>query len=298
MLTFAGEKLDFELSDWTSWHIGGQAERFFMPNAIEILSDYLKFLPLDMPITWLGLGSNVLIRDAGIKGSVICTRELDEIFQDRDGSIIACSGVTCAKLARFACKLGFPDANFFAGIPGTVGGALRMNAGAFGGETWEWVESVEMISRSGECIWRQKKEFEVAYRHVRNKIDAHEAFITGRFRFPKKENIDGLAQIKDLLRKRKSTQPIGSFNCGSVYRNPPGEFAAKLIETCGLKGYQIGDAQISKKHANFIINLGMASANDVERLMATIEETVKSKFGIALIPEVKIIGEPGEKLND
>lgn len=294
MLTFPGEKLGFALSDWTSWHIGGQAERFFMPNSIDMLAEYLKCLPVALPITWLGLGSNVLIRDGGITGSVVCTRDLDELFQDKEGNIVASAGVTCAKLARFACKLGFPDAGFFAGIPGTVGGALRMNAGAFGGETWEWVDSVEMIKRSGERIWRQNHEFDVAYRHVRNQVDEHEAFVTGRFRFPKKENIDGLEQIKALLRKRKSTQPIGSFNCGSVYRNPPGEFAAKLIETCGLKGYQVGDAQISKKHANFIINLGNASAKDVERVMTTIEDTVKAQFGISLIPEVKIIGEPGE----
>jgi UDP-N-acetylmuramate dehydrogenase len=286
-----GESLNHPLASMTSWHIGGNAARFYLPPNIEMLSEYISLLPSETPVHWLGLGSNVLIRDGGIPGAVICTRKCQDLNVQEDGNIFAQAGLTCAKFARFAASRGFPDAVFFAGIPGTIGGALAMNAGAFGGETWEWVQSVTVMNRQGQCITRGAHEYDIGYRSVTSKQagQSEEAFVSAVFRFPKKDN-QGMSKIRDLLRKRAQTQPIGTLNCGSVYRNPPGDFAARLIEACDLKGYQIGDAIISEKHANFIINCGRARAQDVEALMATIESRVLERFGIALHAEVKILG--------
>ncbi|MGE3319939.1 MAG: UDP-N-acetylmuramate dehydrogenase [Candidatus Berkiella sp.] len=287
-----GEVFNEYLAPWTSWHIGGAAERFFSPSSAELLADYLSLLPPTLPVTWLGLGSNVLIRDGGIQGAVIGTRQMQRLYQREDGAVVAEAGVTCAKFARYCSRLGFPDAAFFAGIPGTIGGALAMNAGAFGGETWEWVEEIRVMSRQGISQLLTPKDYDIGYRSVKPKLTTSlgNVFVEGVFRFKKQENSDGLGDIKALLRKRSDTQPIGTLNCGSVYRNPPGDFAARLIEECQLKGYRVGDAMVSPKHANFIINCQKASAHDVEVLMATIESTVEEKFGIRLQTEVKILG--------
>lgn len=290
-----GEQLNRPLSPLTSWHIGGVAERFFSPSHIEKLVEYLNILPADVPWTWFGLGSNVLIRDGGVPGVVICTRQLQEISLQADGSILVQAGMTCAKFARFCSRLGFPAASFFAGIPGTIGGALAMNAGAFGSETWPWVEAVDVINRQGQILRREPKDYEIGYRTVINKVVGYgqEAFVSGIFRFPLNKEIDGMLQIRALLQKRAASQPIGTYNCGSVYRNPPNDFAARLIEACDLKGYRIGDAMVSPKHANFIINCKAAKAQDVESLMGIIESTVKDRFGIQLQTEVKILGSQG-----
>ncbi len=288
--TFEGEQLNFPLAPLTSWHIGGQAERFYLPVSVEALSHYVAQLPQGTKLTWLGLGSNVLIRDHGISGAVICTRKCQEMTQREDGTLYVQAGATCAKFARFATKLGYSDAAFFAGIPGTIGGALAMNAGAFGGETWEWVQSVTVMSREGVSIERQPNEYDIAYRSVHAKQPMQdEAFMAAVFRFPQ-GGMEGMTKIRELLKKRSQTQPIGTFNCGSVYRNPPGDFAARLIEACGLKGYRVGDAIVSEKHANFIINCNHASAKDVETLMSTIESAVWASFNIKLQAEVRILG--------
>ena len=280
-------ELNYPLANLTSWHIGGRAERFFAPSDLSALQGYLSTLPLDIPVTYLGLGSNVLIRDEGIAGSVILTRGLQSLAQRPEGTIYVEAGVACAKLARFACRLGLSDAAFFAGIPGTVGGALAMNAGAFGGETWEWVKSVGVLDRQGNLIVRSPKEYHISYRTVLG--PPNEVFVWAEMQFPPNA-IDGLERIRSLLRKRAETQPIGTFNCGSVFRNPQGEFAAKLIEASDLKGYRIGDAMVSEKHANFIINIGQARADDVIQLIEKIQATVSDKWQITLHPEVRILG--------
>lgn len=289
----AGEIFNEPLAPWTSWHIGGIAERFYSPPSTELLAKYLSLLPPDTPVTWLGLGSNVLIRDAGIKGAVIGMRQMQGLSHQADGSVIAEAGVTCAKFARYCSRLGYADAAFFAGIPGTIGGALAMNAGAFGGETWEWVESVTVMDRQGVCQVFTPSDYEIGYRTVKPRAEqaSNTVFVAATFRFKHQDNIDGLSSIKALLRKRSASQPIGTWNCGSVYRNPPGDFAARLIEECQLKGYRVGDAMVSPKHANFIINCQNASAHDVETLMSTIESAVLEKFGIRLHAEVKILGQ-------
>jgi UDP-N-acetylmuramate dehydrogenase len=294
-LLMEGEVLGRPLGPLTSWRIGGVAERFFSPTDIDKLVKYVCSLSKDVPWTWFGLGSNVLVRDKGVQGAVICTRQLQNLSLQEDGSIFVQAGMTCAKFARFCSRLGYPQASFFAGIPGTMGGALAMNAGAFGSETWEWVEAVQVLNRQGQIFIREPKEYDIGYRTVLSKTVGYgqEAFIGGVFRFPHNKEIDGMKQIRALLQKRAELQPIGTYNCGSVYRNPPNDFAARLIEACSLKGYQVGDAMVSPKHANFIINCKSAKAQEVEQLMGIIESTVYSRFGIQLQTEVKILGSQG-----
>jgi len=287
------EKLLYPLASLTSWRIGGVADRFYMPVDLSDLVNYINNLSPIIPFTWLGLGSNVLIRDGGIRGVVIATRQLQDLAHLSDGTICGQAGLTCAKLARFCSRLGFSDAAFFAGIPGTLGGALAMNAGAFGGETWKWVKSVKVVNRQGECIDRTPEDYHIAYRTVQGKKpeQASEAFVEATFQFPLRSDKNGLDEIRTLLRKRAESQPIGTWNCGSVYRNPPGDFAARLIEAAGLKGARMGDAMVSEKHANFIINCHQARASEVEALMEKIEKTIFERFGVILTPEVKILGE-------
>lgn len=291
------EQREISLAPFTSWHIGGVADRYFCPSGVARLSDYLQTLSNDTPCTWLGLGSNVLVRDGGVRGVVIATRHLQDLFLQEEKTVFAQAGLTCAKLARFSARQGFSEAAFFAGIPGTVGGALAMNAGAFGGETWEWVKAVQVINRQGETFYRTPDEYHIDYRHVVGKdaCQKEEAFVGAVFHFPSETSDEGENKIKELLRKRSESQPIGTFNCGSVFRNPPGDYAARLIEASGLKGYQVGNAMVSLKHANFIINCGKARSEDVEILMNTIESEVNSRFGISLEREVKILGEKEQK---
>lgn len=284
------------LAPLTSWHIGGLAERYVVPSDLQALAGYLRQLPSDVSCTWLGLGSNVLIRDSGIKGAVISTRKLQALYQEADGTVFAGAGVACAKLARFCVALGMPKAAFLAGIPGTVGGALSMNAGAFGGQTWEWVKRVQIIRRTGDMDYREPSDYTIGYRtvHGRGFCLSQEAFLGAYFTFPVTTDERGADKIRALLRQRAESQPIGTFNCGSVFRNPTGDYAARLIEACGLKGFTIGQAMVSPKHANFIINCGQARSTDVEQLIAVMASQVHDRFGISLETEVRILGKQEE----
>lgn len=276
----------------TSWRVGGRAELFFEPADIADLADFLTALPAATPLFWLGLGSNVLVRDGGIEGVVIATHPgLGELTLSGHGRVQAQAGVPCTKLARLCERERLADGAFFAGIPGTLGGALAMNAGAFGGETWAQVSRVETINRHGERRWRNAGEFRAGYRHVVMPA-GEEWFITGEWAFAPEEAPNGHAHIRELLARRAATQPLGLPSCGSVFRNPPGDHAARLIESVGLKGARIGDAQVSPKHANFIINLGHARAADIERLIIQIQERVRTECGVNLMPEVRIVGRP------
>lgn len=278
-----------DLSQYTSWRIGGLAERFYRPADLKDLQNFVAQLPREEPLTWLGLGSNVLIRDGGISGTVVLTlSRLNEIQLIEPGLIRAEAGVTCAKLAKFCVKEGLEKGAFFAGIPGTVGGALAMNAGAFGGETWRQVVRVETMNRDGKITEKNLDAFKIAYRHVEGLNN--EYFAAGYFRFDAGDAKRAKSDIQQLLKKRSETQPIGVHSCGSVFRNPPGDFAARLIEATGLKGTKIGDAEVSEKHANFIINHGKATAADVEKLIQLVKDRVKEKHGVELIKEVHIMG--------
>lgn len=281
-------RLGEPLSRHTSWHVGGPADIFFMPRDRADLIAFLKALPDDVPLLWLGLGSNLLVRDGGVRGVVISTRDALTALERRDDrNVYAEAGVPCAKLARACARWDLGPAEFFTGIPGTVGGALSMNAGAFHGETWRQVRSVETVDRSGEVREREAGEFQVSYRHV--EPPAHgEWFLAATFHF---EAGSSEQATRALLERRRQTQPIGEWNCGSVFTNPPGDHAARLIETAGLKGLRSGGAVVSVKHANFIINEGAASARDIESLIQTVQREVERQHGCRLVPECRVVGE-------
>ncbi len=280
---------DASLAHYTSWRTGGAAEGLYLPADLQDLTVFLQSLPKSVALTWLGLGSNTLVRDGGVEGMVIVTQGgLNDLAQTEPQMIRAEAGVACAQLARFSARLGLTGLEFMAGIPGTVGGALAMNAGCFGGETWSFVHSVETINRHGEIKIRPATEFEVGYRHVLRFAD--EWFVAGYFPLMPGDKEKSLQYIRDLLEKRNTTQPTGTANCGSVFRNPSGSHAGRLIEECGLKGRLLGGACVSSKHANFIINEQSATAADIESLIGEVRATVEQKTGIQLIPEVCIIG--------
>jgi UDP-N-acetylmuramate dehydrogenase len=282
---------DESLALHTSWRVGGPAALFFEPADVADLVAFIAEMPSSITVFWLGLGSNLLVRDGGIDGAVIATqRGLAEMEVLAPGHIRAQAGVPCAKLARLCEREGWAGGAFFAGIPGTLGGALAMNAGAFGGETWRQVVRVEVMDRLGRTRWRMAAEYDIGYRQVRPPVDG-EAFVAAEWHF----DIDpvgetGRARIRELLARRAATQPLGQPSCGSVFRNPPGDHAARLIEAAGLKGERIGDAQVSPKHANFIVNLGQARAADIEALIERVQERVLASQSVALIPEVRIVG--------
>lgn len=281
---------DEPMSRHTSWHVGGPAELFFNPRDRSDLSTFLKSLPGDVPIQWIGLGSNLLVRDGGLKGVVISTHgTLDRFDRLNQTQVYGEAGLACARIARQCVKWGLGPAEFFAGIPGTLGGALAMNAGAFGGETWRHVTEVETIDRHGQSRTRPASEYKISYRHVVPPA-TEEWFLGAKLTFERSKAVND-AKVRELLDKRKASQPIGEWSCGSVFTNPPDDHAARLIDTAGLKGYRIGDASVSDKHANFIINHGQATAADLERLIHHVQETVERVHGIRLNPEVRIVGE-------
>ncbi|MEE9575459.1 MAG: UDP-N-acetylmuramate dehydrogenase [Gammaproteobacteria bacterium] len=283
-------KLDEPMKKHTSWRTGGHAERYFKPADVDDLCCFLKQVTKDEPIFWLGLGSNLLVRDGGLKGTVIALSGVLNDLKVYDGiSMHIGAGVACAKVVRMSAQCGLTGGEFLAGIPGTMGGALAMNAGCFGSETWNIVRSVETINRQGQRIKRDASDFEAGYRHVN--LPEDEWFISAELLLAKDEDGKGMERIQTLLNQRAESQPTGKASCGSVFRNPDSVYAARLIEDSGLKGISVGDACVSEKHANFIINSGNATAGDIESLILIIQEKVKQDHGIELIPEVRIVGE-------
>ncbi len=278
------------MSRHTSWHAGGPADLFFTPRDAGDLAAFLRQLPAGVPLLWVGLGSNLLVRDGGVRGVVISTHgALGALHRLSATRIYAEAGVPCARIARQCVKWGLGPAEFFAGIPGTLGGALAMNAGAWGGETWRHVAEVEVLDRRGERHIRTPADFEIGYRHVR--APREEWFVAARLEFERKPGVNEAA-IRELLERRRQSQPIGEWSCGSVFVNPAGDHAARLIESAGLKGYRIGGASVSDKHANFIINHGAASAADIEALIHHVQRTVAETQHVELKTEVRIVGEP------
>ena len=279
---------DEPMSLHTSWRVGGAAETFFKPANLDDLSQFLQQLGRQVPIFWFGLGSNLLVRDGGIPGVVIATAGIfNDLERLEDQRVRVGVSVPCTQLARQCVRWGFGPSEFFAGIPGTLGGALAMNAGAHGSETWERVRSVRTIDREGVVNQRSPDVFDVGYRSVTGPKD--EWFVEATLGF----DVDteaSMETLKAMLARRKATQPLGLPSCGSVFRNPPGDHAARLIETAGLKGCSIGGAEVSDKHANFIINRRNASASDVESLIQHIQDTVRKEHGVDLIREVRIVG--------
>ena len=282
-------RYDEPMSRHTSWRTGGPAEVFFVPASVEDLAAFLAGLDAGTPIFWHGVGSNLLVRDGGISGVVVsATRILRNVERADRYLVCAGAGLPCTQLARQCIRWELGPSEFFAGIPGTVGGALAMNAGAHGGETWERVESVRTIDRGGEIHERPPADYSVGYRSVTGPAD--EWFLGATFRF-EQDVIPSLETLKKMLERRKTTQPLGLPSCGSVFRNPDGDHSARLIETAGLKGHKIGGAEVSEKHANFIINRDDASATDIEELIEHVRQTVLDEHGVSLVHEVRIVGE-------
>ena len=306
------------MSRHTSWRAGGVADRAYVAADLGDLRAFLAALPPDEPVYAVGLGSNLLVRDGGVRGTVIFTHGVLRHTSLEGGLLHAGAGVPSPKVARFAAMHGLAGAEFLAGIPGTVGGALAMNAGCFGGETWNIVERVTTLDRTGRLHERARAEYDVGYRTVILKADRHSAFsvqhsasgdpaaasgggsihpsaewfVGASFSLLPGDSATSRAMIKQLLERRIATQPLNQPNAGSVFRNPQGDYAARLIEACGLKGFALGGAVISEKHANFIVNAGNARAADIEALIEIAHAAVRRKFGVDLEREVRIIGEP------
>ena len=282
--------LNEPLARYTSWRVGGRADRFYIPAGLDDLREFLQGLDMNEPITFIGLGSNLLVRDGGVRGTVVLMHNvLTEMKMDGE-LVYAESGVTCAKLAKFCAKEAKQGAEFFAGIPGTLGGALAMNAGCYGTETWNVVQRVTTINRRGELHTRAAAEFVPTYRHIGMPV-ADEWFVAAWLELASGDAHEAAQKIKALLAKRLASQPLNLPSAGSTFRNPEGDYAARLIEASGLKGYTIGGAQVSEKHANFIVNIGGATGLDIELLIKHMRDTVLEKQGVALQQEVKVLGE-------
>jgi UDP-N-acetylmuramate dehydrogenase len=307
-------KRNVPMRRYTSWRAGGAAEQMFQPADLDDLLVFLRGLPADEPLYAVGLGSNLLVRDGGLRGTVLMLHgTLGGLHLEMDGCVYAEAGVPGAKLARFAAKHNLQGAEFFAGIPGSLGGMLAMNAGCYGSATWEKVLRVQTVNRYGVVHIRTAADYEIGYRHVaRNKTqdarcktqdsslsscnlplesESQEFFIAAWLQFPGGDGESARQGIKALLSKRIASQPLNLPNAGSVFRNPPGDHAARLIEQCGLKGKRIGGAQVSEKHANFIVNAGTATAADIENLIKEVQATVEQQTSVKLQCEVRIIGE-------
>ncbi len=310
-------RFDVPMRKHTSWRAGGNAQRMYRPADLDDLVAFLRTLPVGEPLYPVGLGSNLLVRDGGLRGTVLLMHgALGELRLEADGSIYVEAGVPGAKLARFASLHNLRGAEFFAGIPGTVGGMLAMNAGCYGSEIWEKVVRVQTVNRRGELRTRTTADYEIGYRYVALKekgdgrrekggaaaegftlppsplsLPQDEFFVSATMKFEQGDGAAARQQIKELLSKRIASQPLNLPNAGSVFRNPPGDHAARLIQQCGLKGKRIGGAQVSEKHANFIVNTGDATAADIENLINEVRQTVAAQTGVQLHPEVRIIGE-------
>lgn len=293
------------MKNHVAWRAGGAAQRVYIPADLEDLIWLVRSVPVNEDIHVVGLGSNLLVRDGGVAGVVILLHGvlqklaiegrihgLPPVPPDIDTALVyAEAGVAAPKLARFAARHDLVGAEFWAGIPGTVGGAIAMNAGCYGSETWDKLVQVRTLDRRGQLNERMPEEYVTGYRHVALKQPHQEWFIGGWFRLARGDGAASRETIRTLLRKRIESQPLNLPNAGSVFRNPPGDHAARLIEACGLKGFRIGGAQVSEKHANFIVNLGHATATDIERLIEHVEGCVETRTNVRLVREVRIIGE-------
>jgi len=297
------DRRDAPTAKLVSWRAGGPAARVYQPADLADLVAFLRSLPPEEPVMFAGLGSNLLVRDGGLRGSLVLTHgALSGFAPDPRGDApagslqwVAGAGVPCPKVARQTALHGCEGAEFLAGIPGTLGGALAMNAGCYGGQTWERVVRVTLITRDGQLVERLPGEFEVGYRHVtlrgRARLGRDEWFVEAALRLPRGDGERARARIREFLARRIATQPLQQPNAGSVFRNPPGGHAARLIESCGLKGLQIGGARVSERHANFIVNAGGASAADIEAVIEQVHARVLERTGVDLVREVRIVGE-------
>lgn len=283
-------KINEPMAPHTSWKVGGAADYYYIPKSKGELSHFLCQLPEEVRLYWVGLGTNLLVREGGLRGAVVCTHKgLSAFTWLENGNLYVEAGVPCARVARSSLACGYIGGDFFLGIPGTFGGALAMNAGAYGGETWGVVSSVETIDRHGDIHRRDPSDYEIGYRSIHG--PEGEWFVSAELQFGRGDSVAARERAREIAKARSVSQPVQAATAGSVFRNPEGGYAAQLIESAGLKGARIGGAVVSSLHANFIVNEGQASAGDIEQLIELVSESVEKYHGVVLIPEVKIVGE-------
>ncbi len=282
-------KRNFELSNLTWFKVGGKAEVYFLPKDTNDLVNFLKNLDQKIPLKILGAGSNTLIRDGGIGGVTLkLSKNFSEIVYLDNEKVLVGGGLNCTKLARDSAQKNLEGLEFFSGIPGTVGGAIMMNAGAYGNETSEFLEKIITVDRNGEIKKYFKKDIKMSYR--KSSLNENEIIIQALFRCKKGNKVTIKNKIKKLNQKRKLTQPIKLKTSGSTFKNPEKLKAWKLIRDSGCSKLKKGGAEVSSLHSNFIINQGIANAKDVEDLGKLIIKKVQNKFGVSLDWEIKIIG--------
>ena len=283
------------LSKYTSYRIGGPADFYFEPiDKNDVVSLIMYLHEHDKKFFVIGNGSNLLISDTGIRGIVLnFERGLEQIRLEGE-HIYAEAGARLTRLVDFSIQHDMKGLEMLAGIPGTVGGGVIMNAGAYGGEISDFLVDVEVI-RSGKVVKVSKNNGDFSYRHSGFNQDV---VLSARFQLPKGDKAEMMKRRRELLIKRNTSQPLNFPNSGSIFKNPAGDYAAKLIEQAGLKGSWHGKAQISEKHGNFIVNTGGAFAEDVIELMKLVRNTVLEKFGIKLEPEVKLVGFPEQVIKE
>ena len=272
----------------TSFRIGGGAEVMAFPRNTEELSELLKTSKLlDCKTAILGAGTNVLAPDEGISGLVICLKELDGMERLDDTHIQVAAGVTMTRAAVFAAGFGLGGMEFAHGIPGSVGGGVYMNAGAYGGEIKDICHSVDVMDKAGNVRTLSADEMDFSYRHSCLE-DTGEIVLGAVFALTPKPEQEIRALMQDLMQRRKASQPLDKPSAGSAFKRPVGGYAAALIDQAGLKGYRVGDAAISEKHAGFAVNLGKATAADVKALLKQVAQKVYENSEIRLEPEVRI----------
>ncbi|NFF61164.1 UDP-N-acetylmuramate dehydrogenase [Clostridium botulinum] len=282
------------MKSYTSFRVGGPADVFVTPNSYEKIRDVIKICKqYNVPYFILGNGSNLLVRDGGIRGVVINFTKLNKILVE-ETKVIAESGAVLSMVANAALKNDLTGLEFAHGIPGSVGGAVAMNAGAYNGEICQVIESATIIDSDGEIREISKEEMDLSYR---NSLILKNGYIVlkATFKLQRGEHDSIKARMDDLMRRRKEKQPLEYPSAGSTFKRPEGYFAAKLIEDSELKGAHVGDAEVSVKHSGFIINKGNASAKDILDLIELVKKTVNDKFEVALNTEVRIVGE--DKMN-
>lgn len=282
-------RFDEPMSNHTSFRIGGGAEIMAFPKTREELADILKVSTLlDCNCAILGAGTNVLAPDGGLPGVVICLKDcLDGLEQTAPNRIRVMAGVTMARAAVFAANLGLSGLEFAHGIPGSVGGGVYMNAGAYGGEICQVCTAVEVMDRQGQMRQLTAQQMNFSYRHSLLE-DTKELVVSAEFTLTPGEPEVIWSRMKELIAKRTASQPLNLPSAGSAFKRPVGGYAAALIQESGLKGYQVGGAAISEKHAGFAVNLGGATAQDVQQLLHQVSDQVYAKTGIRLEPEVRI----------
>lgn len=284
-------RVDEPLAPYTSYRLGGPADVLVLPASIEdIVAVQRTALEHETPVTVLGGGSNVLIADAGLRGVVVrIGRTLNKV-ELRDDVVEAECGAPFPRVGRLTVQRALTGLEFAAGVPGTVGGALAMNAGAQGQSTADVVLEVTAVSAEGEVITLSREEMGFSYRTSRLQKQPGLIAVKARLRLQEAPLNDVRDRMRLYMERRRRTQPVGTKNAGSVFKNPPGDFAGRLVEAAGCKGMAVGDAMVSPLHANFIINRGAATADDVRRLIDNVQATVLERFGVELTPEVRMLG--------